>query len=509
MLERFRPLYAIDPSTLERGLRLVVLDGVAAQIMVVLTGGAFLVAFALELGASPFTIGLLAALQPLTQTLQIPTIYLVERLGWRKLVVVVALAGSRVFCFVLAAIPWVVPEAQRIPVFLGALLAYYGFGTVSGVAWNPWLRDLIPEERLGQYMAGRLALTTGVGALLGLAAAGGVDLYRRHFDDLLGVFSLYFAIAGVSGLVGVHIISRVPEPRVQHNPELHIWRIIAEPLRDVNFRQLLRFLASWNFAVNFAAPFFTVYMLQRLGLSMTVILSLTVLSQAINVVFFRIWGRLADRFSYKSTLVEAGPLFIVTFVLWPLSQFGQWPGFTLGALIFIYVLTGMSTAGVQLCTGNLALKLAPKGKATAYLAINALTSGVAATFAPILGGLAATFFEGEEITFVMQWRSTFADTEVNFVPFTLRGLDFVFLLAFVLGLYSLHRLVTIREQGEVEKGLVLPEFQYQVRKTIDHISTIDGLRDLFSFPYSRLVELFNRRRTRRAPQQGPHPTARR
>ena len=164
MLERFRPLRIIDPDTLERGLRLVMLEGVAAQIMVVLTGGAFLVAFALELGASPFTIGLLGALQPLTQTLQIPTIYLVERLGWRKLVVVVALALSRAFCFVLAAIPWVVPEPQRIPVFIGALLAYYGLGTVSGVAWNPWLRDLIPENRLGRYMAGRLAWITGIGA---------------------------------------------------------------------------------------------------------------------------------------------------------------------------------------------------------------------------------------------------------------------------------------------------------------------------------------------------------
>ncbi|BAU48272.1 MFS transporter [Sulfurifustis variabilis] len=508
MLERFRPLRIIDPDTLERGLRLVMLEGVAAQIMVVLTGGAFLVAFALELGASPFTIGLLGALQPLTQTLQIPTIYLVERLGWRKLVVVVALALSRAFCFVLAAIPWVVPEPQRIPVFIGALLAYYGLGTVSGVAWNPWLRDLIPENRLGQYMAGRLAWITGIGALLGLAAAGGIDLYQRRFDDLLGVFSLYFAVAGVVGLFGVSVISRVPEPRAEHNPAHPIWRLIAEPLHDANFRQLLRFLASWNFAVNFAAPFFTVYMLRRLGLTMTVILSLTVLSQAINVVFFRIWGRLADRFSYKSTLVEAGPLFIVTFVLWPLTQFGQWPGFTLAALIFIYVLNGMSTAGVQLCTGNLALKLAPKGKATAYLAINALTSGVAATFAPILGGIAATFFEGEEITFVVRWRSTFAGTEGDFVPFTLRGLDFVFLLAFVLGLYSLHRLVTIKEQGEVEKGLVRPELQYQVRKAIDHVSTVDGLRDLFSFPYGRLIEVFNRRRVRRRPGQEPTPTVR-
>ena len=158
------------------------------------------------------------------------------------------------------------------------------------------------------------------------------------------------------------------------------------------------FLGTWNFAVNFAAPFFTVYLLQRLRLEMSVVVTLSVLSQAVNVLFFGLWGRLAQRFSYKSVLVEAGPLFILTFVLWPLTSFGSWTALTLPVLIFIYAFSGMSTAGVQLCTGNLAMKLAPRGKATAYLAINALVSGIAATIAPILGGLAATLFEGEEIT---------------------------------------------------------------------------------------------------------------
>ena len=42
--------------------------------MGVLAGGAFLVDFALHLGASPFVIGAIAALGPLTRTLQIPVV---------------------------------------------------------------------------------------------------------------------------------------------------------------------------------------------------------------------------------------------------------------------------------------------------------------------------------------------------------------------------------------------------------------------------------------------------
>lgn len=161
-------------------------------------------------------------------------------------------------------------------------------------------------------MATRLAVTTGVGALLGLMAAFGVDAFQARYDSI-AIFSIYFGLGGLAGLAGVYIISQVPEPKLDHNPNLSILAAIAEPIRDANFRQLLIFLGSWNFAVNFAAPFFTVYLLQRLGLSMTVILTLSVLSRGINVLFFRLWGRLAERFRYKSVLVEAGPLFVITF----------------------------------------------------------------------------------------------------------------------------------------------------------------------------------------------------
>lgn len=500
MIERFRPQSVIPPEEVERGLRLVTYDGIAVQIMATFTGGAFIVAFALLLGANNFTIGVIGALQPLTQILQIPTIYLVERIGYRKLLVVTALTVSRLFCLVLMIIPWL-PESQRLGVFIVALICYYGFGTISGVAWNPWIRDLIPDARLSGYMAQRLAILTGVGAALSLLAAFGIDFYRDRYGEM-GIYSFYFSLAGIAGLVSVYFISHVPEPKLEHNPHFSILRVMLEPIRDRNFRQLLIFLGSWNFAVNFAAPFFTVYMLKRLGLSMTMILALSVLSQMVNVLFFRLWGRLADRFSYKSVLVEAGPLFILTFLMWPLTSFGNWSFIALPALVLIHALSGMSTAGVQLCTGNLAMKLAPRGRATAYLAVNALVSGVAATIAPILGGIVATLYDGEEITFALSWSSELFDRRIEFVPVTLRGLDFVFILAFIFGLYSLHRLVTIREAGEVEAGVSV-EFRAQVRKVLSDVSSVEGLRDIFAFPYGRLMELFNRRQTRRTPVEEP------
>jgi DNA-binding transcriptional LysR family regulator len=64
----------------------------------------------------------------------------------------------------------------------------------------------------------------------------------------------------------------------------------------------------WTFAVNMATPFFVVYMIDRLDLSLTLVTALLVLSQLANIMSLKAWGRIADRFSNKSVLAVAGPL---------------------------------------------------------------------------------------------------------------------------------------------------------------------------------------------------------
>ncbi|MFQ6114951.1 MAG: hypothetical protein ACE5NG_12865, partial [bacterium] len=66
--------------------------------MATLTGGVFLVAFALKLGASNTTIGLLAAIPPLAQLIKIPSIYVVEKIRNRRAITVYASASSKIFC---------------------------------------------------------------------------------------------------------------------------------------------------------------------------------------------------------------------------------------------------------------------------------------------------------------------------------------------------------------------------------------------------------------------------
>jgi len=64
---RFEVKDTLTEEEVQPGLKTLLKDGLTSQAMVTLTGGVFLVAFALKLGASNLQIGLLAAIPPLTQ----------------------------------------------------------------------------------------------------------------------------------------------------------------------------------------------------------------------------------------------------------------------------------------------------------------------------------------------------------------------------------------------------------------------------------------------------------
>ncbi len=475
----------LRPQEVERGLRYLLLDGVSSQVMGALTGGALLVAFALQLGASNKVIGLIAAVGPLSQLLQLPAIVLVERLRRRKaLVVLVSLVG-RLFWVVVAAIPFVLPPPYRVGALLASLAVYFAASSFANAAYNSWKRDLVPDAVMGRYFAHRLTIATAAGAAVTLASGFFVDHGEDWLGDPLIVFALLFLAGGISGLLGVAFLGSIPEPRMSLEPGRPIREVLAEPLRDGNFRKLLVFLASWNFAVNLAAPFFTVYMLVRLGLPMAGVLGLSVVSQAANVTFFRIWGRMADRIGNKAVLSLSGSLFIVSIGLWPFTTLPERYVLTVPMLLAIHLLAGISTAGVNLCAGGITLKLAPRGKATAFLATNALTSGLAATVAPILAGIGADWVAANRLTLELHWASPGLGQRL-LTAVDLQGLDFLFMIAVLFGLYALHRLLAVREVGVAEEGVAAAELYGEVRRSLRHVSNVAGLRRLSSFPYALL-----------------------
>ena len=490
---RFEVKDSLSDTEVQAGLKQVIKDGIASQAMGILTGGAFLVAFAIKLGASNLVIGLLAAIGPLAQLLQLPSIFLVEKIRNRRAITVVAAGLGRLCWLLIALIPFLFGVKTGLSVLLVSMIAASAFGAISGCSWNSWMRDLIPQNILGAFFSKRMRIGTGVGIALSLGAAFYLDYWKKAFvEHELAGYSILFLAGFGAGVLGLLFLSKTPEKRMPVTGERpKILGLLAQPFRDENFRKLIAFLCSWNFAVNLAGPFFMVYMLKRLGLSMSFIIGLSIVSQVMNFAFLRIWGRFTDRFSNKSVLAICGPLFILSILAWTFTTMPEKYVLTVPLLVFIHVVMGLSSAGVSLASGNISLKLAPEGQATSYLATNTIMNSVAAGIAPILGGKFADFFAGRELAWTLKYTSP--GGEFSLPTLNLQQWDFFFFLAFLIGLYSLHRLAMIKEVGEVEEKIVVNELFSEVKGQVRTLSSVEGLRQMVSFPFSVVRDLTSKR----------------
>lgn len=468
-------------SASSRALRLVVYDGLASEVMATLTTGVYLTGFALELGAGNSVVGVIAAVPFLAQILQIPAVALIERWRARRTICVWASGIGRLFLLGTALAP-ALPRSVALAWLVLCLTVYHALSALSGAAWSSWIRDLVPPDQLGRFFGGRTAATTALAVVLGFVGGLAIDAWRRHVPGAPAVgYAVLFALGGLAGLLGVVLLARTPEPPMPPaSKPMPLHRLLAMPFRDRVFLRLIRFLAAWNFAVNLAAPFFTVYLLQTLGYPMALVMTLNIVSQLSNLAFLAIWGRLIDRFNNKSVLSICAPLFIVCMVAWTFTGVEWMQPVVLPLLFLLHALMGLSTAGIALASGNLAMKLSPSGEATAYLAANSVVTAVAAGVAPIIGGACADFFAVHELTLLALWKSA---TSAKLVEvFDLHALTFFFALTALIGLYALHRLSWVTEMGIAQDRAVLQSLLIELRRSMHGISTIAGLVRLARFP---------------------------
>ncbi|HRK36017.1 MAG TPA: hypothetical protein PLJ47_15580, partial [Candidatus Hydrogenedentes bacterium] len=189
-MKYLHPKESLSQDDIALGMRMMLYDAAFVTFMGVLTTGAFLIGFALSLGASNVVVGVIAAAGPLAQILQLPSIVLIERYRKRKALALYAAAVSRATWFVIALVPWLVPREYWIPSFVALLLVHFATGNLANCAWNSWVRDLIPMPVFGTFFAKRMAIATFIGAVLSVAGAVMVDAWKQHYAAPLGAYTI-------------------------------------------------------------------------------------------------------------------------------------------------------------------------------------------------------------------------------------------------------------------------------------------------------------------------------
>lgn len=463
-----RPKQNLSDAEVERGLKMVIGDGVATEAMTALTSGAFLVAMALLMGADNFQIGLLAALPTFTNLFQLISIWLVHKYNNRRAIAVICALLARIPLVVVGVIALISKTQTSVQILIFFLFFYYLFGSIAGPSWNAWMKDLVPEKILGTYFAKRTRLTQIVNVTLSIVLALLIDYAKKkNPDNQLSVYAIMFIAGGCVGILGAIFLSKAPEPQsiiIKDN----LFSQLKKPFKDSNFFRLLIFNSVWVFATNLATPFFTVFLLKDLNYPISYIIILGIISQVFGILAVRSWGKFADRYSNKTIIAISAPIYTLCIIAWCFVGIYSHLYANIFLLIVIYIFTGISNAGVNLSLTNIGLKLAAREQSIIYLSAKNIVTALFSTIAPLIGGYLADYFTTRHLNITIQWGGPSVNKVFRLLQ--LHDWNFLFFIGAFFAFIAIELLAQVKETGEVEKEQV---------KRIMRTSFRNSLRDYF------------------------------
>jgi hypothetical protein len=339
----------------------------------------FVVAFAVKaLGWKAGAVGLMAALPHVCNCLQ-PLLLagLARYFSTYELLLLT---------FALGALPWGLAGAlpgigsARDPMFASMLVVSTLANAVASVGWSAAISELVPERLAGRYFA-RRNLVFGAWTLLAVMLAGQVAEWN---GNSMVAFGWIFTAAGISRMLGLFFLSRMTFPAVvmERRSRGIAWPDLLSVLHNANYRRLCVFVGFWGMLLNAAMPFYTMFLVDRLGLGIGTVVKLTTLASLGGLVTLKGWGRLCDRFGNR-------PVLQIAALIWAMTALGMWsmarPGWT-WHLYPCYFVVGATTAGFQLTQFNLMVRLAPSGLRPAFVAVFLAITSLLTAAGPILGG---------------------------------------------------------------------------------------------------------------------------
>jgi Na+/melibiose symporter-like transporter len=326
-------------------LRASTIDGGLSTIFSNITGGVLLSSFLLDLGASPFEIGMVASLPMLANLLQpmgallsnrshsrhdygIWT-FLPSRLLWLVLLVCLVFNGTNA-------------EGSEQLVYLTLTLVVTSsiFAALGSASWMSWLAALVPSKLRGRYYSIRNVVSNIV-SLLCLPIASFVVSYWQ--GGAIAGYGIVLSISILAGLASLacqqFMIDINPQKykiacQVEKEPESNQPNYFAalfnslisnliSPFKDRNLIVFLIYFALWGFAVNLSTPFFNLYMLENLGVDITWVTLFNSLGSGANMLMLLVWGKLSDRIGNRPLLIFAGLVIAITPLFWLFTGIAQ------------------------------------------------------------------------------------------------------------------------------------------------------------------------------------------
>jgi len=369
-------------SEVRRWFSYMTYEGAFATIFIVFSGGVFLTGLALMWGANDIEIGLLAAIPFLAQAAQLLSAYFINKAGQRKAVVFWGIAIGRQLWWILIPLLFINGE-WRLYALIGLIVISNISVMISTPGWLSWMADLVPERIRGRYFGARSAAVSAATILATICGGIILDKFRNMNLEQLG-FAIIIGFAAIAALVAMILMKKLPDTLIglfKLNMNLSL---ILEPLKDKNYRSLIKVFSLWNMAIGLGAAFFIPHMLNNLHMNFTQISMYLSLAALTAILLNKPWGSVIDNFGCKPVIAFCSFGIVLVPLIWWLPR----PDF-LWIFVFEAIYSGALWTGFNLAIFNIPIVNSPKDKRIVYLAMFSVVTGLGFFIASLIGGVLA------------------------------------------------------------------------------------------------------------------------
>ncbi|MBT6147738.1 MAG: MFS transporter, partial [Gemmatimonadetes bacterium] len=265
-------------------------------------GTAVFTGYLLHLGADESYIALLTSIAYLLGVVQILSSRWAARIRRRKRFVIGIGFVEILLRSALPLVPLLFVSHLRLEALLFLVAAGLLCGHVVAPFYNTWVANTVPETIRARFTSRQTIFSTLAAMIAGFAIGRFIDGFEAT-DKQTG-FDLVFIFGSAFGWLGYLALSRAPHlpPPDEEEVATEHTTGLLEPLRDKNFRRAVLFYGMWTFAIGIGGPLYSVYMLDQLGISYTLISIFNALFMISSIAGYRFWAGLVDRFGSKPVL---------------------------------------------------------------------------------------------------------------------------------------------------------------------------------------------------------------
>ncbi len=333
--------YLIDvrlPGAVRRDLQLSLGDAAGYGVMAGVAE-VYLPAFALAIGLSPVTAGLVAAVPLLAGGM-------IQLLAPRAIARVTSIRAWVVGTMVvqaLAFVPLIVVAMLGIAstaIVFTAASVYWAAGMAASAAWNPWMARVVPARIRSKFFGRRQGLVQAT-MLVGLVGAGAALHAFAGTANIHHVYAAMFGLALIARLICAIMIARQGRGLTVAPSKRMRLRSIPPKLRGTPRASLLGYLIAAIAAASISGPFITPYLLDQLRIGYagySVFTATVVLAKIIALPFL---GRVIQRIGVRRVMTICALAIAPIPLLYMISDAFVW-------LIVIQIIAGVAWGGFEL-----------------------------------------------------------------------------------------------------------------------------------------------------------------